>query len=87
MPPFYSLGMVSYLISIATMAVSQTISKIHQLIGKKSPINPPVSGAPVRGEAVGVKQRPSMIKIRMMELSDGKRISTKRLAALIQACM
>jgi len=29
--------MVSYLTSIATMAVSRTISKIHHLIGQKSP--------------------------------------------------
>jgi len=35
-PPFNSLGMVSYSTSIATMAVSHTISDIHQLIGQKS---------------------------------------------------
>jgi len=53
-----SLGMVFYSTSIATMAVSHTVSEIHQLIGQKCPIfsPPPVFGAPVRGEAVGVNQ-------------------------------
>jgi len=36
-PPFNSLDVVSYLTSIATMAVSCTVSEIHQLIGQKSP--------------------------------------------------
>jgi len=36
-PPFDSLGMVSYLTSIVTMVVSRIVSKIHQLIGQKSP--------------------------------------------------
>jgi len=53
-PPFDSLGMVSYSTSIATMAVSCTVSEIHQLIGQKSPNfrTTLVFGAPVRGEAV-----------------------------------
>jgi len=38
----------------------------------------------IRGEAVGVKQQPSVKKTRMMRLSGGKRISTKCLAVLIQ---
>jgi len=37
MPPFDSLGMVSYSTSIATMDVSRTVSEIHRLIGQKSP--------------------------------------------------
>jgi len=36
-PPFDSLDMVSYSTSIATTAVSRTVSEIHQLIGQKSP--------------------------------------------------
>jgi len=35
--PFDSLGMASYSTSIATMAVSRTVSEIHQLIGQKLP--------------------------------------------------
>ena len=65
MPPFNSLGMVSYSTSIATMAISRIVSEIHELIGQKM-LNfltpPPVFGAPVRGEAVGVKQQPSVTK-------------------------
>ena len=34
-PPFDSFGMVSYSTSIATTAVSRTISEIHQLSGQK----------------------------------------------------
>jgi len=47
------------------MAVARTVSEIHQLIGQKSPnFLPPVGlfGAPVMGDAVGVKQRPSVTK-------------------------
>ena len=56
MAPFGSSSMVSYSTSIATMAVSHTVSKIHQLIGQKLPnfLTHLVFGAPVRGEAVGV---------------------------------
>ena len=56
MPPFDSLGLVSYSTSVATMAVSQTVSEIHRLIGQKSPkfLSTLVFGAPVRGEAVGI---------------------------------
>jgi len=63
-PPFDSLGMVSYSTSIATMTVSHTVAKVHQLIGKKITqfSHPLVSGTPVRGEAIGVKQRPSVMK-------------------------
>jgi len=63
-PPFDSLGMVYYSTSIATMAVSCSISKIHQLIRQKLPnfLTPLVFGAPIRGEAVGVEQRPSVMK-------------------------
>ena len=90
MPPFDSLSMVSYSTSLATMAVSRTVSEIHGLIGQKLPnfLIPLYSGgigAPVMGEAVGVKQQPSCRKTRMMGLSGGKRISTKRLAVLIQS--
>jgi len=80
--------MVSYPTSIATTAVhvSRTVSEIHQLIGQNRPIlSTLVFGAPVRGEAVGVKQRPSVTKTGMMGLSGGKRISTKCLAVLIQS--
>ena len=64
MPPFDSLSMVSYSTSIATMAVSRTVSEIHRLIGEKSLnfLNPLVFGAPVRGEVVRVKHRPSVTK-------------------------
>jgi len=62
-PPFDSLGMVSYLTFIATVAVSHHLrdtltywSKIAQFLTHL------VFGAPVRGEAVGVKQRPSVMK-------------------------
>ena len=37
MSPFGKFGMVSYSTSIATMAISRTISEIHQLIGQKVP--------------------------------------------------
>jgi len=69
-PPFDSFGIVSYLTSIAAMAVSCTISKIHQLIGQKSPnfiTLPLVFGTPDKGEAIGVKQRPPLTK----NLNDG----------------
>ena len=64
MPPFDSLDMVSYSTSIATMAVSRTVSQIHRLIGQKSHdfLIPIVFGVPVRSEAFGVKQRPSVTK-------------------------
>jgi len=63
-PPFDSLGMVSYSTPIATMAVSRTVSEMHRLIGKKIVqfSHPLVFGASVRGEAVGVEQRPSVTK-------------------------
>jgi len=62
-PPFGRSGMVSYSTSIATMAVSH-VSKVHLLIGQKLPnfLTPFVFGASVRGEAVGVKQRPLVTK-------------------------
>jgi len=71
--PFSSSGMTSYLTSIATMAVSCTISEIHQLVGQNHPIfSPPIFGTPIRGEAVRVKQRPLVTKrTRMMGLSGG----------------
>jgi len=75
-------GFVSYSTSVATMAVSRTVSEIHRLSRQKSPL---VLGAPVRGEAVGAKQRRSVTKTRMTTLSGGKRISTKCLAVLIQS--
>ena len=65
MPPFDTLGMVSYSTSLATMAVSHTVAEIHQLIGQESPnffTLLLVFGAPVRGESVEVKQRPSVTK-------------------------
>jgi len=37
-PPFDSLGMVSYSTSIATMAVSRIVSEIHRLTGQNGPI-------------------------------------------------
>jgi len=46
---------------------------------------PPLFGTPIRGEDVGVKQRPLVMKSRMMGLSRGKRISTKHLAVLIES--
>jgi len=51
------LGYVSYSTSIATMAVSRTVSEIHRLIGQKSPIflTHLLFGAPVRYEAVRAK--------------------------------
>jgi len=63
-PPFDSLDMVSHSTYIATMAVSRTASEIHQLIGQKSPnfLTSLVFGVPVRGEAVGIRQRPSVMK-------------------------
>jgi len=62
--PFDSLGMVSYSTSIATMAVSRTISEIHRLIGKKSSyfLISLVFGTPVSGKAVRVKQQPLVTK-------------------------
>jgi len=49
-PPFGSSGMTSYSISIATMAVSRTVSGIHRLIGQKSPIfTPSLYSAPQLG--------------------------------------
>jgi len=56
--------MVSYLTSIATMALSHTVSEIHQLTGQKLPnfLTLPLYSAPVRGETVGVKQRPLVTK-------------------------
>ena len=54
MPPFDSLGMVSYSTSIATMAVSRTVSEIHRLIGQNREIfSPLVFNAPGSDEAVG----------------------------------
>jgi len=55
-PPFGSSVIVSSSISVATMAISRTVSEIHQLIGQKSPIflTTLVFGTPIRGEAVGV---------------------------------
>ena len=61
MAPFGSSGMVSYSTYIATMVVSRTVSEIHRLIVKNCPIfSPLVFSTPVRGEAVRVKQRPSV---------------------------
>jgi len=54
---------LSYSSSIATMAVSRTVSEIHRLIGQNRPIlSPLVFGAPVIGEAIGIKQRHSVMK-------------------------
>jgi len=52
--------MVSYLTSIATVAVSHTVSEIPNLLVKNRTIfSPPlVFGAPIRGEAVGIQQPP-----------------------------
>ena len=69
MAPFGSSGMVSYSTSIATMAVSRTVSEIHRLIGQKLLIfftPPPCIRRPVRSEAIRVKQRPSVTKTKMM---------------------
>ena len=56
MPPFDSLGMVSCSTSVATMAVSRSVSEIQRLIGKKIGqfSHPIVFSAHVRGEAVGI---------------------------------
>ena len=64
MPPFNSSSMVSYSTSIATMAVSRTLAEIYSYWSKNAKFfSPPlVFGAPVRGEAVGVQQRPSVIR-------------------------
>ena len=52
-PPFGRSGMAFYSTSIATMAVSRTVSEIHQLTGQKSPIFSPLTfGASVKSEAV-----------------------------------
>jgi len=50
---------------IATMAASRTVSETHRLIGQKSPnfiTSLLAFGAPVRGEAVKVKQRTAVTK-------------------------
>ena len=60
MAPFGSSGTVSYLTSIATMAVSHTIRLIGQKLSNF--LIRPVFGAPVRGEAIRVKQQPSVMK-------------------------
>ena len=66
MPPFDSLGVVSYSTSIANYlnyGGSRTVSEIHQLIGQKSPnFLTPFIRRPIRGEAVGVKQQLSVTK-------------------------
>jgi len=50
------------------MAVSHTLSKIYQLIAQKIvKFSHPVLGISVRGEVIGVKQRPSVTKNRMID--------------------
>jgi len=45
-PPFNSMGMVSYSTSIATMAVSRTVSEIRLLTGQNRPVfSPPLYSA------------------------------------------
>jgi len=80
-PPFDSLGMVSYSTSIAIMVVSGTFSEIHRLIGQKSTnlLTPLYSALQLRVKPSELSNDPRL----MMGLSGGKRILTKRLTVLI----
>ena len=62
-PSFDSLGMVFYSTSAATLAEARTVSnpRYTDILVKNRPIFSPL-GAPVRGEAVGFMQRPSVTK-------------------------
>ena len=86
-PSFGSSGIVSYLTSIATVAVSCAVSEIHWLIGQKSSIFlTRMYLAPPLGVMLSeLGSNPRWWKIRMMGLSGGKRILTKSLAILIQS--
>jgi len=86
-PPFNSLGMVSYLTSVATIAISCTVSKIHQLSGQKSLnfLTPLYSASLLGVKPSELSNDPQLQKTRMMGLSGCKRISMKRLAVLIQS--
>jgi len=63
-PPFNSMGMVSYSNSIATMAVTRTVSEIPGTPTYSTKIAQfcLVFGAPIRGEAVRIKQWPLVTK-------------------------
>jgi len=84
--PFDSLSMVSYSASIATMAVSRTVSEIHRLICQKSPNFLTLSYLAKLGVKLSELSNDRQCqKTRMMGLSGGKRISTKSLAILTQS--
>jgi len=57
--PFESLGTLSYLPSIFTMAISCIVCEIQQLIGKQSgnDYTPPVFSATAGGGPVGISSR------------------------------
>jgi len=66
MPPFDSLGVVSYSTSIAKSLwpYLAPFPRYTDLLVKNRPIfsHPLVFGATVRGEAVGIEQPPSVLK-------------------------
>jgi len=84
--PFDSLGMISYSTSTATMAVSCTVSEIHQTYWSKIALfsHPLYSARPLGVKPSELSNNPRW-KTRVMGLSGGKRISTKSLAVLIQS--
>jgi len=59
MAPLESLGTVSYLLSVVTMALSCIVCEISRVIGRKSRnfYTPPVYIAPIRGDPVTVSRR------------------------------
>jgi len=62
-PPFSSSGMISYSTSIVTMAVSHSFRDTPTYWSKIAHFShPPCIRHPIRGEAIGVKQRPLVTK-------------------------
>ena len=71
--PFESLGVVSYLPSIVTMALSCIVCEIYRLTGRKSRslFTPPVFSSPERDDPVVISRR-CLIRIKLEWLGYGE---------------